>query len=110
MQAARKQSQLSEPFQTVKLFADLSQFTIQARKLWNPITSTLQQNNILYKWSFPMKIIVTKNGVTHIIKTVDSGLSRLKILGLGLPTVPSTSKSTQKPKISPKWSNGKRVT
>lgn len=41
MQAARKQPQLPEPFQTVKLFADLSQFTIQTRKHLNPITSVL---------------------------------------------------------------------
>lgn len=38
MQVSRKASQLPDPYQKVKLYADLSQFTIQARKHLQPIT------------------------------------------------------------------------
>lgn len=48
MQGVRKMPQLPEPFYTVHLFPDLSQFTIQARKKITPLTSILCQNNILY--------------------------------------------------------------
>lgn len=49
MQAARKVPQLPEPYQKVKLFADLSQFTIQARKRLH----SLFDNIIFYTMGFP---------------------------------------------------------
>lgn len=73
MQTARELTQLPEPFQKVKLFADLSQFTIQARQRLAPITSTLRQHNIMYRWGFPTKTILSWNDVTHIVKTLEEG-------------------------------------
>lgn len=56
MQAARK-----TPFQKVKLFADLSPFTVLAREKLQQITSALRQHDNLYKWGFLTKIIITRN-------------------------------------------------
>lgn len=49
---------MPEPFRHVKLFADLSQSTLQARKRLVPITASLRQQNIMYRWGFPMKNIL----------------------------------------------------
>lgn len=81
---ATRMSHLPEPHQTMKLFADLSQLTIQAYERLAPITSILRQNKILYKWDFPTKLIVTKNGITHTIKSVADGTSTLWSLGVDI--------------------------
>lgn len=67
MQPTRKLPQMPEPFRQVRLFADLSQSTLQARNCLAPVTMALRQQIIMYRWSFSTKIILTMNGVTHII-------------------------------------------
>lgn len=82
MQTARKLPQLPDPYHRVKLFADLSQFTIRARQRLAPITATLRQHNVLYRWGYPTKLIITRNGVTHTINTLDDGSKVLQTLGI----------------------------
>lgn len=65
MQTARKLSQLPDPFHQIHLFADLSQATLQERKRLTPITMALRQKNIMYRWGFPTRIIINRNGVTR---------------------------------------------
>lgn len=82
MQTARKLPQLPDPYHRVKLFADLSQFTIRARQRLAPITATLRQHNVLYRWGYPTKLIIMRNGVTHTINTLDDGSKVLQTLGI----------------------------
>lgn len=108
MQTARKLPQLPDPFHQVHLFADLSQATLQARKHLTPITTALRQKNIMYRWGFPTRIIVTRNGVTHIIRTLEEGTSALKALGIE-PPPPSveSSRRQEAAKVSSDWSLAK---
>lgn len=75
MQVARKSPQLPEPFQKVTFFADLSQYTIQARK---KIDTSILQHKVMYKWGFHTKVIVSKNGVTYIMTKITSDWSMTK--------------------------------
>lgn len=104
MRTVRKLSQLPEPFRQVKLFVDLSQATIQAHRHLAPFTVALQQNNVMYRWGFPTKMIITQNGVTHIIGTLEDGLSTLKTLGITLPPQALPPTHSDPPKVVGDWS------
>lgn len=110
MQTARRLQQLPEPYHGLKLFADLSQFTIRARQRLTPITTALRQHNVLYRWGFPTKLIVTRNGVTHIINTLEDGSKALQAMGF---TLSLASQPTSRPvgtKVGRDWTLAKGAT
>lgn len=104
MQFSRKHPQLPEPYQAVKVFADLSQFTIQARKRLQPVTLILRQHNIPYRWGFPTKLLVTRNGVQHVIYSVEDGAAVLKSLEIPIPQSLPQSRLSRNSKINEEWS------
>lgn len=110
MQTARKLAQLPEPFHRVKLFADLSQYTIRARQRLSPITTTLRHHRILYRWGFPTKLIITRNGVTHIIDSLEDGPSVLKALGVAPPSVTAPLTRQLGMKLQKDWVQAKSTT
>lgn len=104
MQITGKLKQQPEPFHKVKLFVDPSQYTIQACKRLALITLVLRQHNVMYRSGFPTNIINTRNGVTHIAKTLEEWTSVLKILGIDLPSSPASSSRPTKAKVAKDWS------
>lgn len=107
MSTARKLSQLPEPFSRVKLFADLSQSTLQARRHLAPVTTALRQHNVMYRWGFPTKIILTRNGVTSIIRTLEEGSVVLKDLGIMNTPMQLTPRRPEAGKITRDWAQVK---
>lgn len=103
MQAARRSPHLPEPFHKVTLYADLSQHTIHARKKLSPITSILRQHKVLYKWGFPTKLIITKDGATHVVTSVESGSAVLRKLGLDPPSLAPILQPTPIVKLASEW-------
>lgn len=102
MRMSRENPQLPEPYHM--LYADLSQFTIQARQSLQPVTLALWQHNIQYRWGFHTKLLITRNGQTHMISSIKDRLPILKSLDtpLSLPTLTSTS--CQIAKVRSEWS------
>ncbi|XP_066451070.1 uncharacterized protein [Eleutherodactylus coqui] len=74
---ARKNATLPAPYEHIKLFIDLSQATLQNRRKYRNITQILRDNKILYKWGFPTKLIITKNGKTYVVQKPEEGLQLL---------------------------------
>lgn len=101
---ARDTPHLPEPYHQLKLFADLSQYTIQARRALQPITTALRLQNTPYRWGFPTKLLITKNGVTHVITSVADGVPILKSLD-----IPFTPPSPSARRASRLMANGHRV-
>lgn len=110
MQTARKMEQLPEPFHKVKLFTDLSQHTIRARQRLAAITSTLRQHRILYRWGFPTKLIISRNGTTLIINSLEDGPPVFKALGIDIPPLAATSTRQVGKKLSKEWASARDPT
>lgn len=103
MITARKIQQLPDPFTQVKLFADLSQTTLRARKLLAPVTLALRNHGLMYRWGFPTKIIFNKNGVTSIISSLEEGIKVLEKMGITLPPLPSAPPRPAAGKLQREW-------
>lgn len=110
MQTARKMEQLPEPFHKVKLFTDLSQHTIRARQRLAPITSVLRQHRILYRWGFPTKLIISRNGSNLIINSLEDGPPVFKALGIDIPPLAATSTRQVGKKLSKEWASARDPT
>lgn len=77
MAAFRKNSQPPERFSRIQLFADLSQFTMQKHKSLLPVTKALHNHTIPYCWGYPIKLIITHEGITTTITSLEEGLALL---------------------------------
>lgn len=91
-----KNNQPTEKYSSIKLFADLSQFTMQRRTSLLPIKKSLRNHDIAYRWRYPSKLTVTRNDHTSVINTLDEGLTLFQTWDI-LPEknaegLPSTSK------------------
>lgn len=103
MLTARKLQQLPDPFQQVKLFTDLSQATLQARRRLAPVTIALRKNDIMYRWGFPTRIVLSRNGATHLIRSMEEGITVLGMLGISLPPPQPTHQRVETQKIQKEW-------
>lgn len=82
LMAARHKSSLPAPFTDIQLFPDLSKYTLQLRRQLNPLTKAMDNHKIPYKWRYPATILVTKNGVSHTISTLNGGMKILLSWGI----------------------------
>lgn len=102
MRISRDSTHLPEPYQQQKFYADLSQFTIQARRKLSPVTSALRQHQVQYRWGFPTRLLIMRNGTTHVINTISDGISVLSTLGVQFSPHPPPQVS-QTSKMSKEW-------
>ncbi|XP_056377033.1 uncharacterized protein LOC130273762 [Hyla sarda] len=82
LQAMRHTKELPERFKHINIFIDLSQTTIQQRRLYQPITTALRENDIPYRWGFPVKLIIPDGNSTRIVHNPDQGLELLNKWGI----------------------------
>lgn len=102
MRISRDTSPLPEPYHQLKFYADLSQFTIQARRKLQPVTTALRQHQIPYRWGFPTRLLIVRNGLTHVITSVTDCIPILKTLGVPF-SPPPPPQSRQASKMSKDW-------
>lgn len=60
------------------MYTELSQFTLKQRRNLNIIMKALYNHNITYRWGYPSKLTVTKDGASFIIKSLNKGLALLR--------------------------------
>lgn len=103
LRQSRSLGKLPDPYESVLIFTDLSNFTVDLRHQLNIITKALQNHNIGYKWGHPTKLSVDKNGRSVTITSLESGLALLKEWGIiPDPQPPSSSWMIQGP-VTPLW-------
>lgn len=93
LKAARSSTEILGDLQ---LFGDLSQATLAKRRSFQPVTSALRKSNVLYRWGFPTRLLVSHDGSTLSLSSVEEGmkwLSRWKIPTV--PAAPSPSRRAQ---------------
>lgn len=63
-------SPLPNPHANISIFADLSQYTMLARKKLVSLTKLLCNKKITYSWGFPIKLMITRDNCTYSITLV----------------------------------------
>ncbi|XP_066450936.1 aprataxin and PNK-like factor [Eleutherodactylus coqui] len=76
MQASRKLNQMLAPYNAIRLYTDLSQMTLQARRKFSLITNALRQAKMPYKWGFPPKLLIHKDGAIHIFSNPEDAIEK----------------------------------
>lgn len=79
MFAAKRSSNLPDPFTAIALYTDLSKATMENSRQLATITKALQNHHIQYKWGFPTKLLITYQSKTHAVRTLQAGLQLLRL-------------------------------
>ncbi|MEE6521214.1 hypothetical protein FKM82_019315 [Ascaphus truei] len=85
MMAARDLRSVSMDGVQIQLFNDLSQLTINKRNAMRPLTTYLRDQGVKYRWGFPFKLVVLRNGRHYTVSTPEDSKDFLKALGIPLP-------------------------
>lgn len=101
MLSMRKKDQISAQYQHLQFYADLSQYTLQKRKNLNTITKVLRNHNIMYRWGYPTKLSITRDGRTHVVNSLEKGLSLLEEWKIIPEQEPGTTRSPRS--VEPEW-------
>ena len=62
LRAAREKGQVTHKGKPIRLKADLTAETLQARREWGPIFNILKEQNLQPRISYPAKLIFTTEG------------------------------------------------
>lgn len=76
--AVRTRDRIPPQYQTLQFYADLSQYTLKKRKGLITITKALRNHGITYRWGYPTKLTITKDGDVRTVDTLERGLALLK--------------------------------
>lgn len=78
MAAACTKPTLSEKFNGLVLYADLSTATLNNSQQFLTLTKALHKHNITFQWGRPTKLIITHQGKKHVLHSLDKGIQFLK--------------------------------
>ena len=116
MMSFRKNKNPLPQYDSVQLFADLSQYTMQRRRALLPVTKALRNHDIVYRWGYPAKLTVTRDNHSSVVNYLTEGLALLRSWDIVPAQIdgdqPSASKvSTQDSwhKVTHKKKNKKRL-
>ncbi|CAH2248999.1 Hypothetical predicted protein [Pelobates cultripes] len=88
MRAYRAKENRPEKYKEVLLFADLSSDTLRFRRSFKDIIETLRANDIRYKWGYPAKLFIIRDGKFNAVSSPTEGSRLLQEWGL-IPDSPS---------------------
>ncbi|CAH2299680.1 Hypothetical predicted protein [Pelobates cultripes] len=69
-------------FPAVRIMADISSATLRRRKDYTQTTTALRNHGIHYRWGFPTKLILSRQGKTVVISSPEEGKRFLEKWGL----------------------------
>ncbi|CAH2319372.1 Hypothetical predicted protein [Pelobates cultripes] len=78
LRSSRTAKDLPPEFSKVRVFADISAATLRHRKVFQKVTEFLREYRIPYRWRFPFRLLVTRNGATAVLMSVEDGLQLLQ--------------------------------
>ncbi|CAH2300662.1 Hypothetical predicted protein [Pelobates cultripes] len=103
LMAQRKASAMQPTYECISLFADLSPTTMARRRDFINITKCLRNNKILYRWGFPTKLLIWRNGSLIKIEDPALGMDKLKTWGL-FPDNKAPNAQASLKKVTADWS------
>lgn len=98
---------LPAKFSQLSIYSDLSAATMLRRKEFSPYTKILRDHNIQYRWGFPVKVIIYKNGTPYVCSEPAAMKNVLQQWRLfTTPTNSPPHKRATKPQaITPLWTD-----
>lgn len=78
MMIVRRRENLPQELQGLSFYADLSAFTMQQRRQLATITKPLNNHHIQYRWLYPAKLLITKEGKSQVITNIKEGICLLR--------------------------------
>lgn len=103
LKAIRMQQPLPNPYSKIQVFPDLSQATLQWRKQLLHVTLALRQQSIQYRWGFPQKLLVHRDGQLFVLHSVKEGEELLSEWQIDLPKQLTIDKNDNLRPISSEW-------
>lgn len=103
MSASRNMDLFPPQYKDLQFFADLSQYTLQKCRNLNTISKALRSYKITYKWGFPTKLIITKEGKDHVVDFLAKGLNLHKMWHIVPEGSPQTSNPRSLEHIEEDW-------
>lgn len=95
----RNKSRIDFKQHKIQIFSDLSPITLAKRRSFRPVTTHLQNHQVPYRWAFPFRLSVSKDGVQYYLR--DLYESEAFIHNLGLPPLPEEDFPPQAPNPKP---------
>uniref|UniRef100_A0A803J8S4 L1 transposable element RRM domain-containing protein n=1 Tax=Xenopus tropicalis TaxID=8364 RepID=A0A803J8S4_XENTR len=88
----------------VQIYSDISPVTLAKRRELRPVTRLLQERKIPYRWGYPFKLIVARQGQTYILQNPNNSRKFLAALGIQMKnnSTPERNAPT-KPQLQPIW-------
>ncbi|CAH2272776.1 Hypothetical predicted protein [Pelobates cultripes] len=77
LRAHRSRQEPHEDYPSVLIMADLSAATLRRRRDFQQVTTELRDRGIRYRWGFPTKLILTKNGETKLFSRPEDAMNEL---------------------------------
>ncbi|CAH2325005.1 Hypothetical predicted protein [Pelobates cultripes] len=93
--ANRNNKGIPEKFKEVLMFMDLLAETLRRQRLYKGTVDQLRHNSIPYRWGYPAKLIIRKEGEITTITTPAEGLEVLRKWDIPLSGIDTTSLSKQ---------------
>ncbi|CAH2314860.1 Hypothetical predicted protein [Pelobates cultripes] len=107
MRATRMTPALPEHFTNIQIYVNLSQTTLANRKAFATVIRALRNINIIFKWGYPNKLIVQRNGTEHSISTpedVEKYLKEWRLEAENQMKTPNRREPATSPKkLNPDW-------
>lgn len=103
MAASRRKDLFPPQYKDLQFFADLSQFTLQKRRNLNTISKALRNHKITYKWGFPTKLIITKDGKEYVVDTLTKGMQLLQRWQIIAEDSPKVHVSRSPEQLTDEW-------
>ncbi|CAH2324721.1 Hypothetical predicted protein [Pelobates cultripes] len=96
LKTAKRRTTPLENYPQLKIFADLSATTLNRRKEFAQVITTLRAHGLRFRWGFPTKVIVTKDNTTQVITSPEEGLRKLQTWGFLEQTEERTASSSKR--------------
>ncbi|CAH2327899.1 Hypothetical predicted protein [Pelobates cultripes] len=106
LQATRGGRDLPQKYKHIKLFTDLSAATLQKRKEFKDVTEALRQNNVQYRWGYPIRLLIRRNGTVTTANTPEEGRRLLRTWNI--PVNPVGKNMAAPAMLSPEWKRTKK--
>ncbi|CAH2293777.1 Hypothetical predicted protein [Pelobates cultripes] len=93
---------MPDPYKDLKIFTDLSAATLQFRKSLTPLTTTLREKGIMYRWGYPAKLLIQYQDSLHAVSSLPAGKEKFKMWGLPVASTDDHNKA-KIPRMTPEW-------
>uniref|UniRef100_A0A8C5P8T2 Uncharacterized protein n=2 Tax=Leptobrachium leishanense TaxID=445787 RepID=A0A8C5P8T2_9ANUR len=102
LRAMRKPEKLGSQYEHLEIYPDFSKATLQQRRMFRPLTTSLREAGILYRWGFPTKLIILREDVTTVLTSPTEGRITLESWGLKITEDAQDRRPILK-KVTPDW-------